>query len=176
MSVLPLTRDLLWPCQTLETSTAGGKGTKVDWGMPPPRMFVHRRWLMLLGGRISKWYSLSLALSLSLSLSSPLSLTTCYSSIFCVSLSSISLFPNSTHLLSPTQIACCDYHSAAVSTVGHLYTFGSKENGKLGHGRDVPSGSTGNVIQVSKFLDSDQTTDMGDVRIGYVSSTAILHM
>ena len=68
-----------------------------------------------------------------------------------------------------TQVACCDYHSAAVSTVGHLYTFGSKENGKLGHGRDVPSGSTGNVLQISKFLDSDQTTDMGDVRIGYVS-------
>ena len=68
-----------------------------------------------------------------------------------------------------TQISCCDYHSAAISTIGHLYTFGSKENGKLGHGRDVPSGSTGNVTRVSKFLDSDQTTDMGDIRIGYVS-------
>ena len=68
-----------------------------------------------------------------------------------------------------TQISCCDYHSAAISTIGHLYTFGSKENGKLGHGRDVPSGSTGNVTHVSKFLDSDQTTDMGDIRIGYVS-------
>ena len=53
--------------------------------------------------------------------------------------------------------------------MGHLYTFGSKENGKLGHGRDVPSGSTGNVHRVAKFLDSDRTTDMGDVRIGYVS-------
>ena len=67
------------------------------------------------------------------------------------------------------QISCCDYHSAAISTIGHLYTFGSKENGKLGHGRDVPSGSTGNVTRVAKFLDSDETTDMGDIRIGYVS-------
>ena len=56
-----------------------------------------------------------------------------------------------------------------MSIIGHLYTFGSKENGKLGHGRDVPSGSTGNVTRVAKFLDSDQTTDMGDIRIGYVS-------
>ena len=76
--------------------------------------------------------------------------------------------PTHTHPLL-TQISCCDYHSAAISTIGHLYTFGSKENGKLGHGRDVPSGSTGNVTRVAKFLDSDQTTDMGDVRIGYVS-------
>ena len=93
---------------------------------------------------------------------------------------SLSLSHTHTHILllimlkyicthNTSQVSCCDYHAAAVSTTGHLYTFGSKENGKLGHGRDVPSGSTGNVTRVSKFFDSDQTTDMGDVRIGYVS-------
>ena len=71
------------------------------------------------------------------------------------------------------QISCCDYHSAAVSTIGHLYTFGSKDNGKLGHGRDAPPGANGTVTRVTKFLDSDQTTDMGDIRIGYVSCCVV---
>ena len=67
------------------------------------------------------------------------------------------------------QLACCDYHCAAVTTRGDLYTFGSKENGKLGVGRDVSSGSTGHVTQITKFLDSDEMTELADVKIGYVS-------
>ena len=36
-----------------------------------------------------------------------------------------------------------------MTTSGDLYTFGSKENGKLGHGRDSPSGSIGHVTQIT---------------------------
>ncbi len=74
---------------------------------------------------------------------------------------------------SPLQLACCDYHCAAVTTTGDVYTFGSKENGKLGLGRDTPSGSTGHVTQVTKFMDSDETTELANIKIGYVSCLII---
>ena len=50
---------------------------------------------------------------------------------------------------------------------------GSKEHGKLGRGRDVPSGSLGVVGKVEKFLDSDEQTEIEDVKIGYVSIDVI---
>ena len=53
---------------------------------------------------------------------------------------------------------------------GRLYTFGSKENGKLGHGRDFPSSSTGNVTEVTKFYQADEQTLIPHVKIGYVSN------
>lgn len=65
------------------------------------------------------------------------------------------------------QIACGDYHCAAVTESGRIFTFGSKENGKLGHGRDAASGY---VNEVTKFLDVDEQTLILDVKIGYVSS------
>ena len=52
---------------------------------------------------------------------------------------------------------------------GHLYTCGAKENGKLGHGSQGSSGNIGRITQITKFLDSDEQTDM-DIRIGYVSN------
>ena len=73
-------------------------------------------------------------------------------------------------------MASCDYHCAAVTTNGCLYTFGSKENGKLGHGRDVPSGSIGHVTQVMKFMDSDENTELVDIKIGYVSLKTTYNM
>ena len=74
-------------------------------------------------------------------------------------------------------MACCDYHSAAVTTTGELYTFGSKENGKLGLGRDTPSGSAGHVTRVTRFLDTDEQTELEDVVIGNVKKkTVLLHM
>lgn len=66
------------------------------------------------------------------------------------------------------QVATCDYHTAVVTSTGHLYTCGAKENGKLGHGSQGPSGNLGRITRVTKFLDSDEQTDM-DVKIGYVS-------
>ena len=60
------------------------------------------------------------------------------------------------------QIACCDYHCAAVSSSGVLYTFGSN---KLPVGHEVPS----SVATADCFLDSDEQTVMSNVRIGYVS-------
>ena len=51
-------RALLWLCLTLETCTAGAKVTKVDLDIPPPRMSVHQKWLMLLEGKTSRWYLL----------------------------------------------------------------------------------------------------------------------
>lgn len=67
------------------------------------------------------------------------------------------------------QIACCDYHCAVVTESGRVFTFGSKENGKLGLGRDVPSTSVGHVTEVSKFYGTDERTLMPNVKIGYVS-------
>ena len=82
-----------------------------------------------------------------------------------------SLFSLSSPLLSLLlQLASCDYHCAAVTTGGDLYTFGSKENGKLGRGRDSPSGSIGHVTQITRFLDSDEQTEWEDVKIGCVSN------
>ena len=65
------------------------------------------------------------------------------------------------------QVATCDYHTAVVTSNGQLYTCGAKENGKLGHGSQGPSGSLGRITRVTKFLDSDEQTDM-DVKVGYV--------
>lgn len=67
------------------------------------------------------------------------------------------------------QISCCDYHSAAVTESGCVFTFGSKECGKLGHGRDNPSGSLGRVNEIAKFYDVDNRTLIPNVKIGYVS-------
>ena len=58
-----------------------------------------------------------------------------------------------------------------MTTNGDLYTFGSKENGKLGLGRDTPSGSVGHVTQVTRFLDSDELTELANTKIGYVSNS-----
>ena len=51
---------------------------------------------------------------------------------------------------------------------GNVWTFGSKENGKLGHGRDRPPGSMGRPALVEKFH-NEQAQVMPDVKIGYVS-------
>lgn len=58
-----------------------------------------------------------------------------------------------------------------ITSNGHLYTCGAKENGKLGHGNQGPSGNLGRITRVTKFLDSDEQTDM-DIKIGYVSLLA----
>ena len=60
-----------------------------------------------------------------------------------------------------------------MTTSGDLYTFGSKENGKLGHGRDTPSGSIGHVTQITRFLDSDEQTEWEEVKIGHVSGEGV---
>ena len=67
------------------------------------------------------------------------------------------------------QLATCDYHVAAVTTTGRLFTFGSKEHGKLGLGRNVPSGSVGPVSEVTTFLDGDENSEMDNVKIRFVS-------
>ena len=65
------------------------------------------------------------------------------------------------------QIATCDNHSAAVTTTGKLYTFGSKAGGKLGQGK--LDSIDGKVAVVSKFLMANEQQEIPDVRIGYVS-------
>ena len=62
-----------------------------------------------------------------------------------------------------------------VTSDGHLYTCGAKENGKLGHGSHGPSGNLGRITRVTKFLDSDEQTDM-DVKIGYVSHRTLISL
>ena len=36
------------------------------------------------------------------------------------------------------QVACGDFHTAAVTPTGELYTWGEGVNGKLGHGNNEP--------------------------------------
>lgn len=54
-----------------------------------------------------------------------------------------------------------------------MYTFGSKENGKLGHGRDNPTGSVGHVTEVTKYYDVDEQTLIPNVKIGHVSRNVL---
>ena len=56
---------------------------------------------------------------------------------------------------------------------GRVFTFGSKENGKLGHGREFPSGSTGSVAEVEKFYQADERTLIPNVKIGHVSTSRL---
>ena len=73
------------------------------------------------------------------------------------------------HLNVLVQIAACDYHCAVVTSDGDLYTMGSKENGKLGRGVVVPGSNSYTVGKVERFNDSDEGTQLNDVKIGYVS-------
>lgn len=70
------------------------------------------------------------------------------------------------------QIAAGDYHCAALTSNGELYTMGSKENGKLGQGSSSSASSrnTSTVGKVEKFYGADESTQLNDVAIGYVSS------
>lgn len=70
-------------------------------------------------------------------------------------------------LVCVVQIACCDSHSAAVSTTGKLYTFGSKAGGKLGQGK--LDSIDGKVAEVTKFLLANEQHEIPGVKIGYVS-------
>jgi alpha-tubulin suppressor-like RCC1 family protein len=81
-------------------------------------------------------------------------------------------------LLQVTQVACGDAHTAAITTTGKVYTFGSGEHGELGLG-DLAKSSQDAPLLV-KRLDADQiraisvacgesntgiTTDKGDAYV-----------
>ena len=55
-----------------------------------------------------------------------------------------------------SQIACATWHTAAISSGGHVYTWGNGSNGKLGHSdeenQDFPKlvdGINGKVTQIA---------------------------
>lgn len=67
------------------------------------------------------------------------------------------------------QIAACDRHCAALTTSGHLYLFGLSDHGQLGRGHILTNQLDNKpAVQVTQFLDTDERTQLGDVRIGYV--------
>ncbi|KAL5481420.1 hypothetical protein EMCRGX_G021569 [Ephydatia muelleri] len=66
------------------------------------------------------------------------------------------------------MIAACDRHCAALTTSGQLYLFGLSDHGQLGQGQVLTNQLDQPVVQVTQFLDSDECTQLDDVRIGYV--------
>ena len=46
--------------------------------------------------------------------------------------------------------------------------FGLADHGQLGQGHTLTNQLEGPVVQVTQFLDSDECTQLDDVRIGYV--------
>lgn len=56
-----------------------------------------------------------------------------------------------------------------MTSSGRLFMFGSKEYGKLGLGRNVPSGSACPPTEVAHFFTGDESNEMEDVKIRFVS-------
>ena len=73
------------------------------------------------------------------------------------------------HTIFLFQIACCDYHCAVVTETGRVLTFGSKDQGKLGHGRDVPPSTVGHVTEVARYYGANAQALVPNVKIGHVS-------
>jgi len=55
-----------------------------------------------------------------------------------------------------------------VSEDGCVFTFGSQDSGKLGHGRESFWSGVGRVTEITRFHDSDGDSQIPEVKIGYV--------
>ena len=55
-----------------------------------------------------------------------------------------------------------------MSEDGRVFTFGSKDSGKLGHGRESIWGRVGQVAEIAEYYDVDGQTQLPRVKIGYV--------